>query len=161
MLAPSWTPLRILVAEYPVMIVVGWPAAERRYPQEVLVSVELKYLGELHHPDAPQQQEQLSSVLDYSEFIAHIGEYSARFAAPSGGVRLLETFGQGLLTYLQAQYPQMTQLDLVLEKTALRTALCRGGSVKVGMSASSEPGAAQGEQPHPDEYSVPSQQRSS
>lgn len=145
MLAP---PLRILVEEYPVMIVVGWPAAERRCPQEVLVSVELKYLGELHFAAQDQQErpdEQLSAVLDYSELITHIADYSAPFGVPSsGGVRLLETFGQGLITYLQAQYPQIIQLDLILEKTALRAALCRGGSVKVGMSVTSAPVAGPG-----------------
>ena len=124
--------------DYPVFLRVGWEAEERTYSQEVLVSLHLSYAATLSGDLA---SEDITTVLDYAELIGEIESYSAQFGAATrehNHVRLLETYGYGLLGHLQAVFTQIRHLKVGLEKPALRSGLCKGGSVRVMLGSETE-----------------------
>ena len=140
----STSTVSLELKDYPVFLRVGWTAEERVYPQEVLVSLQLSYVARLSDDLA---SEDITTVIDYAELIGEIDNYSAQLgldirAHGYNHVRLLETYGYGLLCHLQVAFTQIHHLKVVLEKPALRSGLCKGGAVRVALvAAGSEPDA--------------------
>ena len=120
---------RLEIRDYPVFLALGWYPEERKCPQELLVSLTIGY-----HYQRPAS-EILTSVVDYDAVIKQVDKYSQSWQFDSG-VRLLETYGGGLVEDLLSSFPQIEDLEVTLQKKVFQDGFGKGASIKVRLTSS-------------------------
>lgn len=112
-----------------MFLALGWYSEERKCPQELLVSLKIAY----HYQ--PPVSESLTSVIDYDAVIQQVDKYSHSWRSGSG-VRLLETYGGGLVEYLNSSFPQIQDLEVTLQKKVFHNGFGKGATIKISLSSS-------------------------